>query len=462
MSTKGTMTLIQTVTVPAGGQAEFDFINIPQTYDDLVIMFSVRSANSGTDGGSATMRFNNDSGSNYSFRWIRGDGANATSNSSSTTFIRVINNSPTAGNTASTFCNSRVYIPNYRGSTAKSLSEDNVSENNTTTAYSFLVAGLWTGTAAINRVTVTGEAGNFVQHSTATLYGITRVFSTPKATGGSIFQDSDYWYHVFTSSSTFTPSQNLTCDYLVVAGGGGGAGWYGGGGGAGGLRSTAGVTGGGGSLESALSLSSGTGYTVTVGAGGASQTIGNNSVFGSITSTGGGRGGSYQSNSGGGNGGSGGGAGSGNGSGVWLTAGTGTTGQGFNGGTGNSSNSGSPGGGGAGAAGANAGSTNGYATDGGIGVFIPEFSLATLTGAQGGYYAGGGGGGSTVGGGRGIYAGFGGRGGGGNGSLVEAANSGGPGESGTANTGGGGGGAGYAVANGGAGGSGIVIVRYAK
>ena len=447
------MTLIQTVTVPAGGQAAIQFTSIPATYDDLKIVISGRSSSTPAEG--MYIAFNG-STSNFTGRYLIGDGANA----SSGVLARYVGSIFGAVGTASTFNNTEIYIPNYRTSANKSFSVDNVAENNATTAYGNLIAGLWSDSSAITSISIT--CAGFLQHSTATLYGITRVFSTPKATGGSIFQDSDYWYHVFTSSSTFTPSQNLTCDYLVVAGGGGGAGWYGGGGGAGGLRSTAGVTGGGGSLESALSLSSGTGYTVTVGAGGASQTIGNNSVFGSITSTGGGRGGSYQSNSGGGNGGSGGGAGSGNGSGVWLTAGTGTTGQGFNGGTGNSSNSGSPGGGGAGAAGANAGSTNGYATDGGIGVFIPEFSLATLTGAQGGYYAGGGGGGSTVGGGRGIYAGFGGRGGGGNGSLVEAANSGGPGESGTANTGGGGGGAGYAVANGGAGGSGIVIVRYAK
>ena len=64
--------------------------------------------------------------------------------------------------------------------------------------------------------------------------------------------------------------------YLVVAGGAGGAGGadvssnrMGGGGGAGGLRSTVSPTGGGGSTESALTLTRGTTYTVTVGAGGA-------------------------------------------------------------------------------------------------------------------------------------------------------------------------------------------------
>ena len=68
---------------------------------------------------------------------------------------------------------------------------------------------------------------------------------------------------------------NLQVDYLVVAGGGSGgrsnntSGGSAGGGGAGGLRSTVDATGRGGSLESALTLSLNTSYTVTVGAGGA-------------------------------------------------------------------------------------------------------------------------------------------------------------------------------------------------
>ena len=58
-------------------------------------------------------------------------------------------------------------------------------------------------------------------------------------------------------------------NYLVVAGGGaGGAANFGGGGGAGGFRTSAGTSGGGASAESALTLTSGTTYTITIGAGG--------------------------------------------------------------------------------------------------------------------------------------------------------------------------------------------------
>ena len=60
-----------------------------------------------------------------------------------------------------------------------------------------------------------------------------------KATGGTITTDGTYWFHTFTSSGTFTPTQSLTADMVVVAGGGGG-----GGGGRGASGSTAGSGGG--------------------------------------------------------------------------------------------------------------------------------------------------------------------------------------------------------------------------
>jgi hypothetical protein len=59
------------------------------------------------------------------------------------------------------------------------------------------------------------------------LYGIKAQVTpgTAKATGGTITYDqSGNVIHTFTSSGTFTPSEALSCDYLVVAGTGVGAG----------------------------------------------------------------------------------------------------------------------------------------------------------------------------------------------------------------------------------------------
>lgn len=234
-------------------------------------------------------------------------------------------------------------------------------------------------------------------------------------------------------------STAYSVDYLIAAGGGGGgSNNSGAGGGAGGL-----ITGSG------LSVSPGTSYTVTIGAGGTSTpTNGTNSSFGGQTAIGGGLG---ASNSGGpsspGSGGSGGGANYNGGGG-----GLGTAGQGNNGGsavTGASNYPGS-GGGGAGAVGSNA--SGSVAGAGGVGL------ASTITGSS--VFYSGGGGGSTQSGGTG---GAGGTGGGGAGSPASASNT---GASGTANTGGGGGAGGYGTGGvnvtgaGGSGGSGIVIIRY--
>ena len=79
-----------------------------------------------------------------------------------------------------------------------------------------------------------------------------------RLTGAANANTINYWF----GGGFF--STDVSVDYLVVAGGGGGPGFVGyGGGGAGGLRSTVTATGGGGSLETALSLSLSTNYTVT-------------------------------------------------------------------------------------------------------------------------------------------------------------------------------------------------------
>jgi hypothetical protein len=132
---------------------------------------------------------------------------------------------------------------------------------------------------------------------------------------------------------SYTRSQPSYVEVLVVAGGGtGGTSSPSNGGGAGGGA-------GGVIYNSAYQINSAAAITVTVGAGGAGQTVdtsqgndGSNSVFGSLTAVGGGGGGSASGGTTTGrNGGSGGGAGY---VGYYnnFNSGTGTTGQGFRGG----------------------------------------------------------------------------------------------------------------------------------
>lgn len=464
-----TYVAIDKVTLASDG-GTVTFSNIPQTYTDLRIVVQGGFVDSGFLLGARVGNSTVDSGTNYSYTAIRSSTSSPSSSRKSSMVFGAL--CQQGGNNLNNVIT--VDFMNYSNTTTyKSWISryGNAGEGTDT------VISLWRSTAAINTISIAecGDGGsgafnygNMLAGTTFSLYGIKawEAETSPKATGGYVFSDSTYWYHAFTSTSTFVPSQTVSCDYLIVAGGGGGAGGsgaVGGAGGAGGFRTF-----------TSQSISAGT-YTVTVGSGGGGSagnsngTAGSTSTFNSSSSSGGGYGAPQGSN--GGSGGSG-------GSGGWTgtSAGAGNAGgyspvegyAGANTNTGSSYDS-TAGAGGAGAA----GSANGLhiGGNGGIGAtsaLVNAIGAATGFGqaSSGNYYFAGGGGGAA-----GYDAGYakrgeGGLGGGGYGGTLTTA-SGSVGTlagNGAANLGGGGGGGvgGTIARSGGNGGSGIVVVRYAK
>ena len=315
------------------------------------------------------------------------------------------------------------------------------------------------------------------------------------ATGGTITTSGNYKIHTFTGPGTFCVSKIGCCSannevsYIVVAGGGGGGtnpsgpgnATGAGGGGAGGFReSKSGVDCYSASpLEGSTNISvTATAFPITVGAGGTAPvgciSAGSNSVFSTVTSAGGGKGGFQASPpdgpaSNGTSGGSGGGAGN-----TQSPApspknqpGAGNTPpvsppQGNNGGSGAYTAPTYGGGGGGGATAVGQNGSGSVAGDGGAG------ATTSITGSPVAYAGGGGAGGYGNGPCASGDTGTGGTGGGGNGGNLQPVPGGSPGAgfAGTANTGGGGGGASGgntglgAASNGGTGGSGVVIIRY--
>jgi hypothetical protein len=156
------MQLIQTVTVGSGGAASITFSSIPASFTDLMVVVSGRCTTTDT---TATLSFN--TGGSYSRRTRLGDGANVSTNTSAVDF-RISR----SDDTAATFGNTSIYIPNYAGGAAKSYSVDTVNENNATTAFQAITAGLWDQTAAITSIVLDAVSGDFAQHSSASLYGI--------------------------------------------------------------------------------------------------------------------------------------------------------------------------------------------------------------------------------------------------------------------------------------------------
>jgi len=460
------MTLIEAKTVGAGGVTSLSFTTIPQIYTDLKVVMSVRDSGASLER-NIRMTFNNVAGTSYSQRLLYGNGSAAQSYSaSSAAFINPFY--ATAANaTANIFASNEIYIPNYTSSNFKSVSIDSTIENNATTTSMGLSVGLFSNTGAITSIKFEPDnpGDTYVQGSTFYLYGIANatIFPNAKATGGAIYQDDTYFYHVFASSGVFTPTQSLSCDTLVIAGGGGGA-RTGGGGGAGGLR---------GLTSQSMTAQA---YTITIGAGGA----GSNTDFGqagdgttssiagsgfsTINTTGGGGAASYGATTGR-TGGSGGG---GSGGIPNSTGGAGNAGgyspvEGYAGGTGTIDNERGGGGGGGGAGAVGQSTTAGVTRIGGNGgnglSTFSSWGVATGTGqnVSGTYwYAGGGGAASDT----ASLRGLGGLGGGGDAGTnnTNPSNS----VPGMANTGGGGGGNSGNYPAGANGGSGLVILRYAK
>ena len=281
--------------------------------------------------------------------------------------------------------------------------------------------------------------------------------------------------HIFTGSGTFTVSAaatgapNNVVDYNVVAGGaGGGSNNYGpprgsGGGGAGGFRifstapgSNSPLNNSGASPNTAITVTAQS-YPITIGGGGAGAPSGSPdagsdgaaSVFSTVTSAGGGKGGGH-CNSCAGTGGSGGGGRNAVCGGAGNTPPTSPP-QGNPGGDGapSSGNFDGSGGGGAGAAGSDGcaspgngkGGAGSYIANPFVGPTAPSYGTPGPTGSTR-YFAGGGAGSPGPG-----------------GAVTGGDGGGGPkGTAGTANTGGGGGA--NSPGSGSAGGSGIVMIRY--
>jgi hypothetical protein len=450
----------QTLTSSA---ASVTFSKIPQGYTDLVLTADMRVS---SDTGSAmTLSLNNETNTVYSQTTLNGSSSTAGSARASNRASNVyVNNGSAPFNSSTNSVNFTGHFFNYANANvyktflmkfASGKSDGEITQH----------AARFSSYTPITTITLNLN-NSFASGCVFTLYGIkaakTQIIPV-KANGGDLIaSDGTYTYHVFKSTGLFIPAQSLTADVLVIAGGGSGAGEtpYAdcGGGGAGGVLAFA-----------SQSLTSGTGYTCTVGAGGPGgghgvSNNGGDSQFGSLTpiSVGGGGGGIWVGGAGKSGGSGGGGSSSYSGIGT-RSGGAGTSGQGFAGGNGvdNNSNGGGGGGGGAGGPGQSAPNGN-QGGAGGAGTnsvtnwgLLSAMLTATGLGVSG--YIAGGGGGANRNGNNGAAGSGGGTAGYGNqytsnGSLNAVANT--------------GSGSGASVVNNpaytaGNGGSGVIVVRYA-
>jgi hypothetical protein len=122
----------------------FSFSSIPATYQDLLIVASIKTDESSFTNEQIRIRFNGLSTSIYSNTSIRGDGSGTT-----------------------------IYIPSYLSTSSKQTATFTAHEMNGTTAYTTSLANLTGLTSAITSITFTTlNTKNFVSGASFYLYGI--------------------------------------------------------------------------------------------------------------------------------------------------------------------------------------------------------------------------------------------------------------------------------------------------
>lgn len=162
LSYPGSFEYIDSVTVGAGGTSTITFTSIPQTYKHLQIRYSGFVAND------AFMRFNSDTGANYSRHSLYGNGSNGSAYSGPNE--TVIGFTYTASNTnpGSSICDILDYTNTSRYKTVRILNGDDQNGS----GIIMLASGNWRNTAAITSITIFEDSGVFGQHSSFALYGI--------------------------------------------------------------------------------------------------------------------------------------------------------------------------------------------------------------------------------------------------------------------------------------------------
>jgi hypothetical protein len=165
---------IATVTVGSGGSANVEFTSIPSTYTHLQLRWIARGADA-SNNRNCNINFNSDTGSNYAFHTLAGDGSSASSSATTTTTGFLGQRMPAASATASIFGAAVIDILDYTNTnkykTARIVSsfDDN---GGTFGGIVRFISGLWMNTNAITSIKLQMNVGNIAQYSQFALYGI--------------------------------------------------------------------------------------------------------------------------------------------------------------------------------------------------------------------------------------------------------------------------------------------------
>jgi hypothetical protein len=157
---------IATVVVGAGGSSSVSFSSIPSTFTHL----QIRGWASSPSTPRIYLRYNSDSGSNYTYHFLDGNGSTAQASAGANQVENwLFVNGFIAANTPAPFI---VDILDYKDTNKfKTIRAIHGNENNSS-GYIGLASGLWRSTSAISSIELRTSSSTFSQYSHFALYGI--------------------------------------------------------------------------------------------------------------------------------------------------------------------------------------------------------------------------------------------------------------------------------------------------
>lgn len=165
----GALTLVTSQTLGAD-TASFDLTGLPGTYNDLVIVLKLRGAQVAT-GVQLALTLNNDGGANYTYVRVDQSASATTPGGTTGTSALLTDNVPAASATAAHFFQGQITLYGY-ASTVWHKQGFLVGSANISASLLNTASFQWANTAAINRVTLTPSAGNWLAGSGVFVYGI--------------------------------------------------------------------------------------------------------------------------------------------------------------------------------------------------------------------------------------------------------------------------------------------------
>jgi len=157
-----------------GSSGTITFSSIPSTYQHLQVRWIARTSPATDSATTVRIRFNSDTGANYTRHLLYADGTSATAQgSASETSIDVRAGARTDSSGTNTMGVAVIDVHDYASTTKyKTLRGFSGADDNDTTGEISLQSGLWMNTAAISSITIFSVSGNFLSTSTFALYGI--------------------------------------------------------------------------------------------------------------------------------------------------------------------------------------------------------------------------------------------------------------------------------------------------